>query len=807
MHAMPVVLATFAAGVAWLQTRAELPSAPWVWMVAALTLGMAAVAGRRRREAIVACAIASALGGFGYAAWRAEIRLADVLPEAWEGVDVALVGVVDDLPDRSPHGVRFAFAVERVETPGAGVPRRVSLAWSAERDAEDDAGDAPEVHAGERWRLTVRLKRPHGFANPGGFDLEAWLLERNLRATGYVRAGDANLRLDAFAGRASDHVQRSRERVRDRIAAALDGAPYAGVVAALAIGDQRAIPDAQWTTFNRTGIGHLVSISGLHVTALAGLAAWLAATLARRSVRLTDAMPARAVGALAGVAAAGVYTLLAGAEVPAQRTFAMLAAGALALVVARRAGPWLVWLWALAAVLALDPWAVLAPGCWLSFGAVAVLIHAAAGRVPPPRRPTWRARLRAALAEGTRTQWAVTVGLVPFTLVMFGQVSLVSPLANAVAIPVVTLAVAPLAVAGIAWPGDACFLAAHAVLAPLMRTMEALATLPAAAWVQHAPIAWTLPIAAAGVAWMLAPRGIPGRALGALWLLPLFVVLPRPPPEGGARVTVLDVGQGLAVVVRTHRHALVYDTGPRWHASADAGGRIVVPYLRREGIERVDQLVVSHQDLDHAGGAASLVRAVPVMRIVSSLRDGHPLFDVADGVPAQRCEAGQRWTRDGVEFAVLHPAPEAYADTRAKTNDLSCVVAVDAGGTRVLLAGDIESRSEARLVRASPDALAAQVLVVPHHGSRTSSTPAFVATVDPAIAIFTSGYRNRFGHPRPDVVARYVARGARTLRTDFEGAIAFDIGPGGIDGVERARVEFARYWRDVPQSSAARLDP
>jgi competence protein ComEC len=252
---------------------------------------------------------------------------------------------------------------------------------------------------------------------------------------------------------------------------------------------------------------------------------------------------------------------------------------------------------------------------------------------------------------------------------------------------------------------------------------------------------------------------------------------------------------------------MVYDTGPRWQGGVDAGGRIVAPFLRREGIERVDRLVVSHQDLDHAGGAASLVGAVPVARIVSSLRADHPLFAIVPEVPAQRCEAGQRWTRDGVDFAVLHPPPDAYDDARAKTNDLSCVVTVDAGGTRVLLAGDIEARSEMRLLRASRDALASQVLVVPHHGSRTSSTPAFVAAVDPAIAIFTPGYRNRFGHPRPEVVARYVAREARTLRTDLDGAIAFDAGPSGIAGVERARIAYARYWREVPRIPAARLDP
>jgi len=810
--AVPVVLAGFAAGVAWLQTCATLP--PWLpaWLAGGLVLGgIAAVARRRaRRGAGVAMlallALAAALAGAGYAGWRAQVRLADELPNAWEGVDLRLVGIVDDLPDTTERGVRFAFAVEEVETPDAVVPRRLSLAWSAETARDGSEIDAPVVRAGERWRLTVRLKRPHGYANPGGFDLEAWLLERNLRATGYVRASGANAALDAFAGRPIDHVQRARERVRERIAAALADAPYAGVVAALAIGDQRAIPDAQWTVFNRTGVGHLVSISGLHVTALAALAAALAALMARQSVRLTDALPARSVGALAGVVAAGAYTLLAGAEVPALRTFAMLAAGALGLVASRQAHAPTLWGWALAAVLALDPWAVLAPGCWLSFGAVAVLIYAGAGRVAPRRAQRWHARLASAFIEGARTQWAVTIGLVPFTLVLFGQVSLVSPLANAVAIPLVTLAVAPLAVAGIVVPGDACFVAAHALLAPLMRLLELFAGAPAAAWAQHTPLGWTLAAAAIGVAWLLAPSGVPGRRLGALWLLPLFVAVRPAPDVGTASVTVLDVGQGLAVVVRTHAHAMVYDTGPRWNATADAGGRIVAPFLRHAGLERLDLLVVSHQDADHAGGAASLLRAVPVGRVLSSLPPDHAILAGPPPLVARRCEAGQRWHWDGVDFTVLHPPPSLYDDARTRTNDLSCVLRIATGATRVLLAGDIEARSEALLLRGRRDELAADVLVVPHHGSRTSSTVPFVAAVAPRVAIFTPGYRNRFGHPRPDVVARYVARGAATLRTDRDGAIAFGAGGPGVAPVERARLAWARYWHEVPDESVAPLD-
>lgn len=738
----------------------------------------------------------AALLGYGYAAWRAETRLADELPHAWEGEDIRVVGIVDDLPQGSARGTRFAFAVERSLTPRAIVPKRISLAWHAPRQS-DGLTALPSVRAGERWSLTVRLKRPHGTVNPGGFDLEAWLLERNLRATGYVRGDDAQ-RINAFVGRPRDYIQRARERLRDRILLALSDAPYAGVIGALVIGDQRAIPDAQWTVFNRTGITHLVSISGLHVTVFATIAGVLAFAFVRRSVFITSACPAQKIGVSCGLLAAGGYVLLAGAEVPAVRTLAMLAVGTIGLWCGRPGTAGIVWLLALAAVLIWDPWATLSPGFWLSFGAVGMLLYAGSGRIDSVDRTSWRARCESFLQRSARAQWVVTLGLIPLTLVLFEQVSLVSPLANALAIPIVTAGVVPLALSGILLPWDYSFHAAHALIAPLLQTLESLAAAPAAAWQQHAPVRWTVLTGVAGTLWLLAPHGVPGRAWAILWLVPLFMVRESPPPQGTFRLTVLDVGQGLAAVVATRHHTLVYDTGPRFHETADAGGRIVAPFLRHMGIRRVDGMIVSHIDLDHSGGAESLMQVVPLGWLSSSMPDDHAIVARAraTGV-ALTCLAGQRWTWDDVRFTVLHPTLADVHDSATKTNDRSCVVRIDTEHGSALLAGDIEAKIEARLLQEGA-ALKADVLVVPHHGSRTSSTPAFVAAVAPRIAVFAAGYRNQFGHPRADVVARYKRIDAQIARTDQAGAIGVTIGHSASLMFTGTRALAPRYWQDLP---------
>ncbi len=478
---LPFALGAFAAGAVVLQWQPALPQLTFCAAGAALAaiVGgvLRAIAPPARRNFVAGCArvlgngcvlwAAGALG-FAYAGWRADIRLADALPPEWEGQDIVLIGVIDDLPHVTERGTRFAFAVERIETPRAIVPRRLSLAWYDQGHEVGTIDRVAGLAAGARWRLVVRLKRPHGNVNPHGFDLEAWLLENGLRATGYVRPDGANLLIDAFAGRATDHVQRARSAVRSRILAALPDAPYAGVIVALVIGEQRAIPEVEWRVFNRTGISHLISISGLHVTVFATLAGAIAFALARRSVALTMRIPARKVAAAIGLGAAALYVLLAGAEVPAVRTVLMLAVAALGLWLARPGTACLVWLWALVAVLVWDPWAGLTPGFWLSFGAVGVLLFAGAGRLASAPPCGWLLRIARFLREAVRTQAVVTIALVPGTLALFGQASLVSPLANALAIPVVTFVVVPLALAGIVLPIDSLWQAAHATFAALM---------------------------------------------------------------------------------------------------------------------------------------------------------------------------------------------------------------------------------------------------------------------------------------------------------------------------------------------------
>lgn len=776
---MRTAILSFAAGIAWLQWQPGLPAHETLMLLGIAGFALLAVARHMGRARLAVLMLAALLLGASWAGWRAQQRLADVLPEANEGRDIEVVGVVAGLPQDFERGVRFDFAIEQAS---AALPSRLALAWygSGRAEAGDEIHPAPVLRAGERWRLTVRLKRPHGSLNPHGFDFEAWLFERGIRATGYVRKAASNVRIDGLDTRPDYLVGRLRQSIRERFQRTLGDAPYAGILVALAIGDQRAIDPAYWRIFARTGVTHLLSVSGLHVTMVAGLAAWLLGLAWRRTPRLALRVPAQKAMAAAGFLAAFAYALLAGFEVPAQRTLTMLAVVAAALWTGRNLAASRVLAAALLLVLLLDPWAVLAAGFWLSFGAVGLLFYVGSGRLTDQH---W-------LAAWGRAQWAVTIGMVPALLALFQQFSLISPLANAIAIPLVSLVITPLALLGTLPFTDPLLWLAHGLLDGLMALLAWLAASDWAVWQQQAPPAWTVVSGLLGVGWLMLPRGFPARWLGAFAMLPLVLVAAPRPEQGSAWVRVLDVGQGLAVHVQTAGHDLLYDAGPAYSADADAGDRVIVPYLRAVGVRRLDMLMISHQDKDHEGGAAAVMAAVPTALLTSSLPDGHPLR--AQGLPQQRCLDGQRWEWDGVAFEVLHPTAADY-ERGAKSNESSCVLKVNTTHGSLLLTGDIDARTEAMLLARHGGALAADVLVPPHHGSRSSSSPAFVGGVSPQLTLFSAGYRNRFGHPAGEVLARYEASGIDMHRTDREGALAVRLGTGDL-AVESERAQRRRYW-------------
>ena len=779
---MPFFIILFVAGIALLQQQALLP--PLAWAAALPPLLVLAWLARAQRWLFAgAMAVCCVSAGFFYAATRAQLRMDDALPPVWEGRDVQIVGVVASLPQHYERSVRFEFDVERVITPDAVVPSHIALNWWGSLAKEGSRGSLPDLKPGERWQLSVRLRRPRGSANPHGFDYEAWLFERDIRATGSVRPKSGSRRIDTMVHKPAYWIEATRERLRARILQALPDQPYAGVLAALAIGDQRAIPADQWQIFTRTGVNHLMSISGLHVTMVSGLIFALAYGLWRRSARLTLRLPARKAAVLAGLTAALVYTLLAGYEVPAQRTLYMLAVVAAALWLNRMSSALAVLSVALLVVVLIDPWAVLAAGFWLSFGAVAVILYVSVGRVGTPH---W-------LLTWARVQWAVTLALMPALLAMFQQVSIISPLANALAIPLVSLVVVPLTLVGMLLPFDWVLHLAHGVMSACGLALAWMSNLPAAVWQQHAPPGWTVLVAVAGAIVLLLPRGFPLRWTGLAAFLPLFLAAPPPLPEGELQLTVLDVGQGLAVVARTRHHALLFDSGPAYGPQADAGNRMIVPYLRAAGVKALDMLIVSHDDIDHYGGASSVLQAMPVAQLLTSVPDLDPLRFEAD--KSAHCFAGQSWEWDGVRFDLLHPARDSYDDASIKDNNRGCVLRIATRHGAVLIPADIEARAEQQLLASSREALRAQVLLAPHHGSKTSSTAAFVQAVDPRIVIYAVGYRNRFRHPHPDVEERYLRHGSHVYRSDRDGALTLHFGAGDAIRVTPHRATYRRYWQ------------
>lgn len=705
-----------------------------------------------------------------------------VLSAEFEGAELWVEGWIASIPDREWRNTRFEFVVDQARRGEQPVPltgQRLRLAWWNDGETGTDKErvmEHPSLRAGDRWGFTVRLKQPRGLLNPGGFDYERYLYAKGIVATGTIRSQPPP-RLLAPSDRYP--LDRYRQRVVDSFERRLPDNPYVGILAALAVGEEGGIAPWQWDVFNRLGVGHLMSISGSHIGLVAGIVFGLVWVGWSWVPPLALRWPATRAAAVAAVLGSGAYTLLSGLSVPAQRSFLMAAVAMAALMLQRPAVPSRILALALMVVLAVDPGSPLLAGFWLSFGAVAAILYSVSGR--------WRERRLFGQTVGL--QLDITLAMLPPTLLFFQQFPLLSPLANLIAIPWVGCTVLPLSLlAAMLEPlGDAIqtisLELAALTMDGLWQILLGLDRLPGMVLYRPAPPLWTLAFALPGLALLLAPRGVPGRWLGLPLCLPLLWPPASAPEPGGFWFTLLDVGQGLAAVVRTQHHVLVYDTGPKLGNTLDAGRAVLVPFLRQQGASQVDALIVSHADGQHTGGVRSLRELMPVKRILTSTPERTPI----DG--AEPCRVGQTWEWDGVRFQMLHPPPTGFSG-----DDASCVLKAEGVAGRVLLPGDIETAAEAALATTVGSGLAAEILVASHHGHRNLSTPTFLDAVRPRYVLFSTGHRNRFGYPRPETVARYQATGATLLNASDEGALTFRLEPDQPLEPERYRRAHRHYW-------------
>jgi competence protein ComEC len=695
--------------------------------------------------------LAFLLFGLSWACLSAQSALDDRLDPALDGQTRWVEGRVTGLPQRTGEGVRFELTDSRSRK--ARLPKRIRVSWRG----------GPEVRSGERWRLAVSLKRPSGLLNFHGFDQEAWLLAQRIGATASVKDGE----------RLAPARNAWRDSVRQRLMA-VDAQGREAGLAALVLGDGSGLAAEDWQVLQATGTVHLLVISGQHIGLLAGLVYGLIAGLARYGCwpRTWPWLP-WACG-LAFGAALG-YGLLAGFGVPVQRACVMVGLVLVWRLRFRHLGVWWPLLLALNGVLILEPLASLQPGFWLSFAAVAVLILAFAGRLGP--WSVWQA--------WTRPQWLIAIGLFPVLLVLGLPISLSAPLANLVAVPWISLVVLPLALLGTAllplpWLGESLLWLAGGALAGLFEGLAWLAGLQPA-WVPaEVPLGyWWLSLL--GTVLLLLPNGVPLRLLG----LPMLLLAVFPPqervPHGQVDVVQLDVGQGQSLILRTRHHTLLYDAGPRT-GTFDLGARVVLPSLRKFGVDRLDMMLLSHADADHAGGAAAIAGGMPIQRVVGGEVEGLPAF-----LGTQPCVSGEQWQWDGVSFE-LWQWPGAD-----NANAKSCVLQVQANGERLLLTGDIDRAAEQAFL-ASPLAVPTDWLQAPHHGSRSSSSKAFLQRLAPGSVLISRGRGNAFGHPHPQVLQRYQALGSQVYDSAEQGAVRLQLGAFAAPVVARSQRRFWREW-------------
>lgn len=739
------------------------------------------------------------------------LNLAKRLPTHLEGEALQVVGTIANLPEKQNGRMRFEFEVDYT------IPKtlwensgRIILSYYDSHynlynnEHSKHSNNQPEnkkvlkresfqlknvkfnpldLKVGDRWQFWVKLKKPRGYSNPGGFDKEKHYFQNRWQAQGrillklpkkrknkMIEAGNRDV--DCIPKRLSSSwysfpIHRLRATLLEKIKNSIEQKTFAPFIYALILGVRDGILDEHWNVFRNTGTAHLMAISGLHVGLVSSFIYFIIKWFWRFLPKKCLNVPANWMAALLATLGAWIYALLAGFSIPTQRALVMILLFMGSILFRRVGNVWRTYFIALLMVLLWDPFATLSIGFWLSFAAVAMMLYGLKGRLNPGGL-WWKYG---------RAQWVTFLGLIPVTLMCFNQTSLISPIANILAIPWVSFSVVPFALLGsillfFSEKMGGVLLnfaeASFSILWPFLNYLSQLSKISFIPETEISILAFILAIFASLI--LLAPRGFAGRFLGIIAFLPLLLAKPISPLLGTAKFTLLDVGQGLAAVLQTNQHVLLFDTGPRFGLASDAGSQVILPFLENQGIKKIDAIVISHGDSDHIGGLSSILKKIPVGMILSSEIDLIPKFTSNDTI-IKPCYSGQHWHWDGIEFLMIHP------DTfqTAKRNDHCCVLQIKAGKQKILLTGDIEMPSEKKLLEKFNHKLSSTVLIVPHHGSKTSSSLEFIQTVNPSFAMIPVGYLNPYGHPKTEIVDRYKNLNISLFDNIQDGSISFTL--------------------------------
>lgn len=697
--------------------------------------------------------------GFAWALLFVHHQLAQSPSHNLSNQPTTIIGNIAALPETKANNTEFEFLIKQPYS------MRVRLSW---RKAP------PTLQVGDTWQLTAHLKPARGFWDTGSFDYQAWLFEKGIRVTGYVDdAGNNHLIHTNSFHHSLDHL---REKLASAIATDLQYRPLNGLVAALAVGVRTNITELQWNVLRGTGTNHLFAIAGLHIGFVSGIIYALVSFFWRRSKQLPIFLATPQAAALGALFAALLYSALAGFSLPTQRAVLMITVFLIACLWRRNLSLWNAWSLALLFILLVNPLIVLSDSFWLSFGTVACIIYGISGRI---KKEKW-------WWHWSRLQWVVAIGVIPFSLLFFHQSSLAGFLANAIAIPWVGLITLPLSLLGnILWfiapiLASWLWLLAEYSLEIIWPLLTHIADLNTVQWITAINNPWILISALGAIILFLAPKGFPARGLCIIWALPLLFWSPSTPKQGEAWFTLLDVGQGLSAVLRTAHHILVFDTGPSFGTTMDAGNAVLVPFLQAYGINNIDVLLISNSNNNHMGGTASLLAQIPVKQVVTTIPN---IFKQGF---AMVCYAGQHWQWDGVKFQVLYPP------LGKNIADDSCVLRIDAGTQSILLTSDIDKKDEQYLLTHENNLLAANIIVAPHYGSSSAFLPTFIQALHPQYTLFSAGYQNHFGYPDPNVVSAYQQLGAKIYSTADNGEIDFKLM--GQNGISTPKTYQKHFW-------------